>query len=1045
MKTTPRALTAFFCVFLGVFAIFGLRPEAQGPPPTTVTLTIHMVGLGSPPATGAVGTNGFGVCNSANASSCIYTIPLNSTVRLTGNQPAGSTPAVLTNGSGSAAGCATSTCEFQITQNSVITAVFDPNAPTLTMQVNLAGTGVGEVGADNNLCQNFDHNLAQLPTQFSACATSYAPQSRVTLGVRPPAGSRFVGFSNGTGNAAVCATPPCSFILAANTSVDATFRKLTSVAVSPAIETVDINQQKPLTAIGTYDDGATVPVVGFPIWRTRTSMPTARYSFAAAAANGRIYAIGGSTSSGPIATVEEYNPATNTWTPRAPMLEQRAAIGAASIDGLVYVAGGSGPGNCPLNTLEIYNPVLDSWMAGPLMPGGPRKNAVVVAVGRKIYVIGGELNVCGSPTGAVLNRVEAFDVDTQQWSLPGTLTNMPTARRFFGAGAVQGIIYAVGGDNTTSNLQTVEAYNPATNTWNSRSPLPAARSLLAVTVIDDALYAVGGNNGIYFNDVFVFDAASNGWQRKGQLPTLLEASQQPGLFLTIGAQRAEHAMATLGGKMYSLGGLLNPGGNYVPYVSEWTDNLTWASGNASIGKISQNGAATGVSQGTVPATARAGGISCSDPGGQCGTLNVTNVVTSSNPVVTIFGGPATVTAGSSLNRSGNFNDPDNGPWTATVNYGDNTGTQPLPLGPGGPGSPTGTFSLSHQYTQVGNYTLTVRVTDSTGAVGVASILVSVNPGAQIFVNTPNTAFAEVGGANWGCGTFLDTNAGGGSWSATINYGDGSGVQPLPLTVPAPPSGPCIGGPQPPTGLFLFNHAYANEGSYQVTVTVTNTAQNRTGSRTFTVNVDQPACAQVTLSIAGSSLPFNQLLVDVTRNGQPDGGGGVPIGTNTLDIEPGSYHVVFSVPPGFPDYVVVPSTFDFTLSCGGAVTLAMEVKRLDTTAPVISSVTPSIGSLWPPNHKMVGVTIAAVATDNSGQAPVCSIASVSSNEPINGTGDGDTGPDWDITGPLSVNLRAERAGGGSGRVYTATVTCVDAANNSASAATQVVVPHSQGKK
>jgi hypothetical protein len=140
--------------------------------------------------------------------------------------------------------------------------------------------------------------------------------------------------------------------------------------------------------------------------------------------------------------------------------------------------------------------------------------------------------------------------------------------------------------------------------------------------------------------------------------------------------------------------------------------------------------------------------------------------------------------------------------------------------------------------------------------------------------------------------------------------------------------------------------------------------------------------------------------------------------------------------------VVPSTFDFTLGCGGATTLNMQVKRVDTTPPVISSVTPSTGSLWPPNHKMMGVTIAAQATD-SGQPPVCSITSVSSNEPIFGTGSGDTGPDWAITGPLSVDLRAERAGGGSGRVYTIALRCTDAASNTSSMTTKVVVSSSQG--
>ena len=59
---------------------------------------------------------------------------------------------------------------------------------------------------------------------------------------------------------------------------------------------------------------------------------------------------------------------------------------------------------------------------------------------------------------------------------------------------------------------------------------------------------------------------------------------------------------------------------------------------------------------------------------------------------------------------------------------------------------------------------------------------------------------------------------------------------------------------------------------------------------------------------------------------------------------------------------------------------------------------------------------------------CLIASVTSNEPANGTGDGNTAPDWEITGPNTVDVRAERSGGGSGRVYIVTGRCTDPAGN-----------------
>ena len=117
---------------------------------------------------------------------------------------------------------------------------------------------------------------------------------------------------------------------------------------------------------------------------------------------------------------------------------------------------------------------------------------------------------------------------------------------------------------------------------------------------------------------------------------------------------------------------------------------------------------------------------------------------------------------------------------------------------------------------------------------------------------------------------------------------------------------------------------------------------------------------------------------------------------------------------------------------------------DSMPPVIAAtVSPSL--LWPPNHKMVSVSVAAGVSDACDAAPSCQIISVSSNEPINGLGDGDTAPDWQITGDLTVELRAERSGNGTGRIYTIAVQCTDASGNSSTKTVTVSVPHDQGKR
>src|SRR5207244_413776 len=117
--------------------------------------------------------------------------------RLTSNAPGGSTPGVFSAGTGDAAACATSTCTFALSHDSEVTATFDPNAPVVHLSIALAGDAGGEVGADNNRCQNYDYHPGSLPTQGTACTTSYAPNSLATIQAAPPAGTRFSGFSLG--------------------------------------------------------------------------------------------------------------------------------------------------------------------------------------------------------------------------------------------------------------------------------------------------------------------------------------------------------------------------------------------------------------------------------------------------------------------------------------------------------------------------------------------------------------------------------------------------------------------------------------------------------------------------------------------------------------------------------------------------------------------------------------------------------------------------------------------------------------------------------
>jgi predicted extracellular nuclease len=116
---------------------------------------------------------------------------------------------------------------------------------------------------------------------------------------------------------------------------------------------------------------------------------------------------------------------------------------------------------------------------------------------------------------------------------------------------------------------------------------------------------------------------------------------------------------------------------------------------------------------------------------------------------------------------------------------------------------------------------------------------------------------------------------------------------------------------------------------------------------------------------------------------------------------------------------------------------------DEIPPTLTvSVTPD--TLWPPNHKYVTVVPTIEASDNFDPNPTVTLVSVVSNEPDNGLGDGDTPNDIVINPDGTIDLRAERFGGGDGRIYTLTYMATDACGNSTEATATVTVPKSQGK-
>ena len=131
--------------------------------------------------------------------------------------------------------------------------------------------------------------------------------------------------------------------------------------------------------------------------------------------------------------------------------------------------------------------------------------------------------------------------------------------------------------------------------------------------------------------------------------------------------------------------------------------------------------------------------------------------------------------------------------------------------------------------------------------------------------------------------------------------------------------------------------------------------------------------------------------------------------------------------------------------GNSVLVTVNGINIDKTPPTVSCGT-SPSSLWPPDHRLVTVNASVIVTDTLSGSAGFTLQSITSNEPDTGSGSGDTPNDIQgfVIGTASTTgqLRAERAGTGTGRIYTLTYKGVDVAGNSALCTTTVNVPHNQ---
>jgi hypothetical protein len=208
----------------------------------------------------------------------------------------------------------------------------------------------------------------------------------------------------------------------------------------------------------------------------------------------------------------------------------------------------------------------------------------------------------------------------------------------------------------------------------------------------------------------------------------------------------------------------------------------------------------------------------------------------------------------------------------------------------------------------------------------------------------------------------------------------------------------------------------------------------------------------TITVKDVTAPTFTVPADITiykdencnHNDDPSVTGNPTLVNDNCDPTPDIAYSDVDVPGSCMGEVIITRTWKVTDDCGNKTEKVQTITVKDTIPPTISNISADPAYLWPPNHKMVTVTINYDVADNcSDQAHITKQLSIVSNEPINGLGDGDTEPiDYEVVGTEAhtVRLRAERAGNGDGRIYTIYITATDDCGNSTTDSAKVYVVH-----
>ena len=284
---------------------------------------------------------------------------------------------------------------------------------------------------------------------------------------------------------------------------------------SPGSESV--SEALPLTPSAMLPGGTPAPPAppappGAPLQQALPDLISVRQEHAAVALGGEIYVIGGFTPT-VTATVEAFDTAAQTWRAVASLPAALHHANAASVNGRIYVAGfylGSSFTNADPRVLE-YDPAQNSWSERTPMPAGSeRATSCVAALDGKIYLFGGA-------RATTVSDASVYDVAADSWQ---ALPPLPEAREHCVVGAIGGTLYIASGraGGITGFQRNTWAFDPATQAYSPRAPIPTARGGTAGAVLAERLLIFGGEGnpapatfGVWPN-IDAYEPASDSWQ-----------------------------------------------------------------------------------------------------------------------------------------------------------------------------------------------------------------------------------------------------------------------------------------------------------------------------------------------------------------------------------------------------------------------------------------------------------------------------------------------------------------------------------------------------